>query len=106
MLTRGAGSEGSEVPLLRDGEPSPSPGAIAVFALFPPPTKMLSGPWPPTPAEDTPFGPIPSEAAPGTPGGDPSGEIEMRAERFPAGTDGGGATRAGVAESAINVAPP
>src|SRR6266853_356417 len=100
MLTRGTGREGSEFPTLRDAEPMPSPGAEAVFA---PLMKMPSGLWPPLSAEDTPFVPTPSEAAPGTPGCDPSGEIETRAERFPAGTDGGGATSAGVAESAINV---
>src|SRR5882762_4831213 len=103
MLTRGTGREGSEFPTLRDAEPIASPGAEAVFALFAPLMKMPSGPWPPLPAADTPFVPTPSEAAPGTPGPDPSGEIETRAERFPAGTDGGGATSAGVAESAIKV---
>src|ERR1700704_4868212 len=103
MLTRGTGREGSEFPALRDAEPMASPGAEAVFALFAPLMKIPSGLWPPLPAADTPFVPTPSEAAPGTPGCDPSGEIETRAERFPAGTDGGGATSAGVAESAINV---
>src|SRR6266478_10200904 len=103
MLTRGTGREGSESPTLRDAEPMPSPGAEAVFALFAPLMKMPSGPWPPLPAADTAIVPTPPEAAPGTSGCDPSGEIETRAERFPAGTDGGGATSAGVAESAINV---
>src|SRR3977135_2047347 len=103
MLTRGTGREGSEFPALRDAEPMASPGAEAGFALFALLMKIPSGLWPPLPAADTPFVPTPSEAAPGAPGCDPSGEIEPRAERFPAGTAGGGATSAGVAESAINV---
>src|SRR6266404_255608 len=103
MFTRGTGREGSEFPTLRNAEPMPSSGTEAVFALLAPLMKMPSGPWPPLSAEDTPFVPTPFEAAPGTPGCDPSGEIETRAERFPAGTDGGGATSAGVADSAINV---
>src|SRR6266550_7028869 len=99
MLTRGTGREGSEFPTLRDAEPMPSPGAEAVFALFAPLMKIPSGPWPSLSAEDAPFVPTPFEAAPGTPGCDPSGEIETRAERLPPGTDGGGATSAGVADS-------
>ena len=83
----------------------PSPETGPVFALFPPLMKMPSGPRPPPPAADPPFAPFPSVEPPGTPGCNPSGEIERRAERFPAGTDGGGATGAGVAESAIRVLP-
>ena len=45
------------------------------------------------------------EFPPGMPGCAPSGEMAKREERFPAGT-AGGATGAGVAESAINRVPP
>src|ERR1700687_808459 len=103
MVTRGTGREESEFPAPRDAEPRPGPEVGAVFALFPPLTKMPSGACPPPPAADPPFKLFPSVAPPDAPGCNPSGEIEMRAERFPGGTEGAGATGAGVAESAIRV---
>ena len=81
----------------------PSPETGPVFALFPPLMKMPSGPRPPPPPAASPLAPLPAEVPPGAPGCGPSGEIEMRAERFPAGIAGGGATGAGVAERAIKV---
>src|ERR1019366_897294 len=86
------GREGNGFPTPREADPMPSPEIGLVFAPFPPLMKMPSGPRPPPP-------PL---ASPGAPGCDPSGEIEMRAERFPAGIAGGGATGAGVAERAIS----
>src|SRR5580692_13175228 len=84
----------------------PSPEFGPVFALFPPLMKMPSGPWPPPPPALLPPAPLPDGVPLGLPGWGPSGEIETRAERFPAGIVGGGATGAGVAESAIRVSLP
>ena len=81
----------------------PNPEIGPVFALFPPLMKMPSGPWPPALPALLPPAPLPDAAPPGVPGLGPSGEIETRAERFPAGIAGGGATGAGVAESAMSV---
>src|SRR5580693_10215983 len=65
------------------------------LALAPrPPLLALPPPEPPFPAE-------PFSAPPGAPGCFPSGEIAMRAARFPCGTLTSGAGGPGVAESAI-----
>src|SRR5271165_2076993 len=92
ITIRGEGREGRFEPP-RDAEPIPRPEVVPAFALFPPLIKIPSGPWPEPPA---------SMFALGVPGFGPTGEIETRAERFPAGMDGG-ATGAGVAERAIRV---
>jgi len=63
---------------------------------------MPSGPRPPPTLAVPPLGPPPDTDPEGVPGLGPSGEIETRAERFPAGI-AGGATGAGDAESAISV---
>ena len=101
--------------------PNPEDGAL--LALFPPPIKIPSGPRPvpepaefPAPPAPSPSVPVPPPVLPvteplpepvgeppGLPGCAPSGEIEIRAERFPAGISGGGAAGPGVAESAIRV---
>jgi len=80
----------------------PSPEIGLVFAPFPPLIKIPSGPCPAA----VPAAPVPEAVPPGTPDFGPSGDIETRAERFPAGIAGGGATGAGVAESAIRVSLP
>src|SRR5579863_6034960 len=58
--------------------------------------KIPSGPCPAPPAAV--FAPAPDFG--------PSGEIETRADKFPAGIAGGGATGAGVAERAMSVSAP
>ena len=103
MRARGIGREGSALPASRDAGPMPSPEVGPEFALFPPLMKMPSGPWPAAPPALPPPGPVPDAVPPGAPGLGPSGEIETRAERFPAGIAGGGATGAGVADSAMRV---
>jgi len=90
------------MPASREAGPMPTPEVGAVFALFPPLMKIPSGPRPPAPPEFPPPAPVPDAAPPAVPGLGPPGEIETRAERFPAGI-AGGATGAGVAESAIRV---
>jgi len=102
MRARGTGREGSALPTSRDAGPMPSPEVGPVFALFPPLMKMPSGPRPAAPPALPPPALGPDTVPPGVPGLGPSGEIETRAERFPAGI-AGGATGAGVAESAIRV---
>ncbi len=91
------------MPVPRDAGPTPSPEIGLVFAPLPPLMKMPSGPWPPPPPALPSPAPMPEGVSPGVPGLGPSGEIETRAERFPAGIAGGGATGAGVAESAMSV---
>ncbi len=94
------------MPVPRDVGPMPSPEIGLVLAPLPPLMKMPSGPWPlPPPALASPAT-LAEAAPPGVPGLGPSGEIETRAERFPAGIAGGGATGAGVAESAMSVSLP
>jgi len=90
------------LPASRDAGPMPKRGVGLAFALFPPLIKMPSGPRPPAPPGLPPPVPASDPVAPGVPGFGPSGEIETRAERFPAGI-AGGATGAGVAESAMIV---
>src|SRR5258707_2135487 len=103
MLARGTGLAGSALPAPRDAEPMPNPETGAVGALFPPLMNIPSGPWPPAPAEGLAFVPFPGVVPSAAPAFDPSGEIEIRAERFPGGMDAGGATGAGVADRAIKV---
>jgi len=93
------------MPASRDAGPIPSPEVGPEFALLPPLMKMPSGPRPPTPPALPSPAPVPDAVPPGVPDLGPSGEIETRAERFPAGT-AGGATGAGVAERAIRVSLP
>ena len=80
----------------------PRPELGLLFALFPPLMKIPSGPRPPPPTAASPLASLAEAAPPELPGLGPSGEIETRAARFPAGIAGGG-TGAGVAESAISV---
>ncbi len=103
MRARETGREGNGLPASRVASPILSPEVGLVFALFPPVMKMPSGPWPAAPPALSPPAPMPDVVPPGVPGLGPSGEIETRAERFPAGIVGGGATGAGVAERAIRV---
>ena len=84
-------------------EVAPMPAPEFGFALFPALMNMPSGPRPGVPPAGFVFALFPCGVPAGTPGCDPAGEIEMRAERLPGGTKDGGATGAGVAESAISV---
>ena len=97
MRARGAGRDGSGLPNPRVADPMLNPEVAPVFAVFSPLMKIPSGPCP---LPVTPGGL--AALLPGDPGCGPSGEMEIRADRFPAGIAGGGA-RVGVAESAINV---
>src|SRR5580704_3713203 len=103
MRVRGVGRDVSASTVPRDAGPTPSPEIGPVFALLPPLMKTPSGPWPPALPALPSASPILDGVPPGAPGLGPSGEIETRAERFPAGNAGEGATGAGVAESAMRV---
>ena len=92
--------------------PEPPVGAGAGFTTPAPPVEgatsgfvPLALPVPPVAVGPPPRFPVaatgPVAAPPGAPGRGPSGEIVIRAERFPSGTFGGGAGGAGVVESAI-----
>ena len=103
MRARGIDREGSASTAPRDAGPISNPEIGPVFELLPLLMKMPSGPLPPPPPVLSPPAPTLEAVPPGVPGLVPSGEMETRAERFPAGIAGGGATGAGVAESAMSV---
>src|SRR5882724_6348925 len=107
MSTRGTGAlilgdpPRPETPLFGGGFP---PLMLMSIPVFPPPLvpvpPLLPGPPPAAPAAPAaPFG-----EPPGTPGCLPSGEMEIRAARFPCGICAIGAGGAGAAESTMNVA--
>src|SRR5580658_7162259 len=100
MRACGIGCEDKGLPIPRSVAPRPSPEIGPAFALFPPLMKMPSGPRPPAFRALLPLALMPDAVPLGSPGWGPSGDIETRAERFPAGIAGGGATGAGAAESA------
>ena len=103
MRARGTGREGSALPASRDAGPMPSPEIGAGVCIV-------------SAADEDAFRtaaclrrlhflrprPCRRRSRRQLPGLGPSGEIETRAERFPAGI-AGGATGAGVAESAMSV---
>ena len=105
ISARGTGREGSAFPAPRDAGPyakRPETGPVVcavstadedAFRTRPPPPPVVPPPVP-LPVRSLP---------PGTPGCGIRPEMEIRAERFPAGIAGGGATGAGVAERAISV---
>src|SRR5271170_711798 len=96
----GIGREDKGLPIPRGAAPRPSPEIGPAFALFPPLMKMPSGPRPPAFRPLLSLALMPNAVPLGSPGWGPSGDMETRAERLPAGIAGGGATVAGAAESA------
>ncbi len=101
MRSPGARDAGG-LPIAFSADPVPRPEFAPAMAVFPPVMKIPSGPWPPPLIPGAAPAPLLAAFPPGAPGRGPSGEMEIRAERFPAVIAGGGAG-AGVAESAIKV---